>query len=93
MLTLTGHWHEIEDNGMTEAEWLACNHPRASLDYLRGKGFDRKLRLFVCAVCRRNWSNITSATCREAVEHVDLVCGPKSHEYERMTKLRGIPMR
>jgi hypothetical protein len=41
---------------MTEAEWLACEHPEPMLQFLRGKVSDRKLRLFVCAFFRLlNW--------------------------------------
>jgi hypothetical protein len=34
---------------------------------LRGAASSRQLRLFVCAVCRRNWARLGSSTCRDAV--------------------------
>src|SRR5262249_13888762 len=53
---------------MTEAEWWACTEPRLMLDFLRGKGSDRKLRLFACACCRSILRFIPEGACRAAVE-------------------------
>jgi hypothetical protein len=53
---------------MTEAEWLACNDPKPLLEFLRGKGTDRKLRLFACACCRRAWDSMPDPRSRKAVE-------------------------
>jgi hypothetical protein len=38
---------------MTEAEWLACNDLAPMLKHLEGPLSERKLRLFMCACCRR----------------------------------------
>jgi hypothetical protein len=38
---------------MTEREWLRSDKPHAMLLHLRGRGSNRKLRLYACAVCRR----------------------------------------
>jgi hypothetical protein len=52
---------------MTEADWLTATDPSPILRYLRGKVSDRKLRLFVCASCRRNESNIAKQAFRDAL--------------------------
>ena len=52
---------------MTEAEWDACADPRHMLALLRLKVGDRKLRLFLCACCRRVWDFLPEAN-RRAVE-------------------------
>jgi len=53
---------------MTEAEWDACYDPQKMLDFLRGRGSDRKLRLFACAACRQAWDELTDPASRRAVQ-------------------------
>jgi hypothetical protein len=53
---------------MTEAEWLACTEPHKMLQFLRGKGSDRKLRLFAVACCRRIAGWFTDPRLRQGVE-------------------------
>jgi len=63
---------------MTEAEWMACNDPQPMLDFLRGKASERKLRLFACAWCRRQWQLLTDEVNTKAVEiaedYADGIC-------------------
>jgi len=57
---------------MTEAEWLACPGPKPLLDHFPGFGQhsfkSRKLRLFVCASCRRAWELLADPRSRRCVE-------------------------
>jgi hypothetical protein len=53
---------------MTEAEWLAATDQGAILQLLHGRASERKLRLFACACCRRNWDRLTDDRSRQAVE-------------------------
>jgi hypothetical protein len=53
---------------MTEAEWLACEDPRALLEFYVAKASQRKLRLFAAACGRRVWPLLTDRWSREAVE-------------------------
>ena len=53
---------------MTEAEWLACGNPIPMLNHMREKATDRKLRLCICAACRRIWTQISQEAHRQAVE-------------------------
>src|SRR5262245_26606537 len=52
---------------MTEAEWLACADPMPLLEFVRTKASERKLRLFVCACCRRLWHHLTDRHSRKAL--------------------------
>jgi hypothetical protein len=61
--------------GMTEAEWLACDCPQALLEHLEGLARrarqpfpNRKLRLFACACGRRAWPLLGQEASRAAVE-------------------------
>jgi hypothetical protein len=56
---------------LTEAEWLASTDPKPMLDFLRGKGSDRKARLFACACCRRVWPLLLSEIARDALAEVE----------------------
>src|SRR4051812_26165888 len=60
---------------LTEAAWLESSSPNALLVYLqqhrkisRLPGSRRRLRLFVCACCRRLWHLFTDEASRQAVE-------------------------
>jgi hypothetical protein len=69
---------------MTEAEWLTCEDPITMLAFLRGRGSERKFRLFGCACCRRIWDLLPSDLNRQAVraieEHPESVSGEQYPE-------------
>jgi hypothetical protein len=48
-----GRWQGDVREGvaMTESEWMECTDPIPMVEFLRGKVSDRKLRLFVSAIC------------------------------------------
>jgi hypothetical protein len=87
---------------MTEAEWLVCTDPRPMLGELPGRVSSRKLRLLVCACCRRVWDLLTDPRSRQAVELAEryadglvgqaaLVDGQRAAHaaYQRARKQRG----
>jgi hypothetical protein len=53
---------------MTEAEWLECTDPTPMLGFVRNQTSDRKLRLLICACCRRVWDLLADDRSREAIE-------------------------
>ena len=52
---------------MTEVEWLKSDDPSMILDFIRENMTERKLRLVICAACRRHWNIVTKDVFREAV--------------------------
>lgn len=52
---------------MTEAEWLACDGIPKLLKRSRAKSDGRKVRLLICAWCRRRW-DVLDECYRHAVE-------------------------
>jgi hypothetical protein len=53
---------------MNEQEWLVCTDPKPMLGFVRKQTSDRKLRLLICACCRRVWDLLADDRSREAVE-------------------------
>jgi hypothetical protein len=53
---------------MTEQERLESNATREMLEFLWGKGSDRKLRLFACGFCRSIDEVLADEDCRDAVQ-------------------------
>ena len=53
---------------MTEAEWLACTDSRLAWEEVSRQVSDRKVRLLICACCRRAWDLLVDNRSREAVE-------------------------
>jgi hypothetical protein len=69
---------------MTEDEWQNCQNPMPMLEFLgsSARASDRKLRLFVCACCRRIPSLISDGRCRRAVEMSERFADGLSSEQE-----------
>jgi hypothetical protein len=56
---------------MTEDDWLTKDHPRAMLEFVRGRASTRQLRYFGAACCRLVWEFLPDDRFREAVECVE----------------------
>jgi hypothetical protein len=58
---------------MTEAEWLACDDPKAMRVALLTTAAvsERRMRLVGCACCRRLWKWMTDTRSQQAVEGVE----------------------
>ncbi len=69
---------------MTEAEWLACDDPRAMLRLLGSETSDRKLRLFFVVCCRRMWHLLIDERSRAAVEMAELIADELASEQDRI---------
>ena len=52
---------------MTEGDWPACEDPERMPGFLRDRGGDRKVRLFVTALCRWRWHHLADERSRRAV--------------------------
>lgn len=63
-------------NQMTEAEWLSCDDLQRILELMRPRASERKLRLLVCAFCRRVWDRLVEHESRSALEILE-------HEIDR----------
>jgi hypothetical protein len=53
---------------MIPADWLAQTDPQELLKHLRSPAFEKELRLFCCACCRRIWPQVVEERSRRAVE-------------------------
>ncbi len=73
---------------MTESEWLNGVDPGPMLAFITGKVSERKLRLFMCACCRRIWDILDAEPFRNAVEvaerYADGLAGSEELESSRV---------
>ena len=75
---------------VTEAKWLACTDPQPMLTFLKGRASDRKMRLFICACCRRVWRRLIDRRSRVAVEIGEVFADGAASDAEREAA-RGVP--
>jgi hypothetical protein len=70
------------DEGMSEAEWLACADPQLMWWVLRPKPSRRKQQLFAAACCHRVWHLLTDERCRKAVDVLERLADGRAMEDE-----------
>jgi hypothetical protein len=76
---------------MTEADWLKDGDPMAKLNHVADRATPRKMRLLVCAACRRLWDLMTDPRARQAVETTEWFADRPSTSKTRkeLTAARG----
>jgi hypothetical protein len=53
---------------MTEQDRLSCTDPTPMLWFLRGKAWERNMRLFALSCCPRIWHLLTEVRSHRAIE-------------------------
>jgi hypothetical protein len=71
---------------MTEAEWLHCTDPPPMLEFLRGKGSDRKGCLVGCALWRAEYGHLPNERVRKIVEVAEQIANGMASR-KRLRKL------
>jgi hypothetical protein len=61
-------WLQEGRGKISESVWLTTTDPNLLLLHLGGQASGRKLRLFICAFCRRHWPGLLDERSRRAVE-------------------------
>ena len=87
---------------MTEQEWLAAENPCMMALFLRklgtdsrlvshltGKAMLRKVQLFVCAACRRDWHDLDDERQRRAVEVAERHADGRANKAELQKAKQG----
>ena len=79
-----GEAHPSKGRNMTQKEWSEGSDPEEMLIGLNDfQPSERKLRLFMCACCRRIWNEFTDDRCRKAVEVAERHADGLASEDER----------
>src|SRR3954470_23856011 len=74
---------------MTESEWMICTDPDELLTHLSDQVSDRKLRLLLCACCRRVWDQLPGERSRRAVRTAEWYADGLASEYELIEARTG----
>lgn len=86
-------WLLGNDEGMTEAEWLACTDPQQMWWVLRPKPDRRKQQLYAAACCRRIWHLLTEERCRQALQVLERLADGQAMEDEWNDARRAVSER